>query len=225
MTEVLLVEDDPGIGRFVCRGLEREGYRVAWERQAATVPAAMRGRNFSAVLLDLGLPDMDGLDLARALREGGANTPILMLTARGELGDRLDGFACGADDYLAKPFAFAELLARLAVLVRRHGERAVDPVRYGALTLDPVARKVDIAGVAVTLGPREFDLLAALVAAGGGAIDRPTLIATVWGDQTTINDNTLDVYIGYLRRRFADHPRAPKVETLRGRGYRLGVGT
>lgn len=222
MTDVLLVEDDPGIGRFVCRGLEREGYRVAWERQAATVPAAMRGRNFAALLLDLGLPDMDGLDLCRSLREGGATTPVLMLTARGELGDRLDGFASGADDYLPKPFAFAELLARLAVLVRRHRERAVDPVRYGALTLDPVARKVEVAGVPITLGPREFDLLAALVAAEGGVIDRPTLIATVWGDQTTINDNTLDVYIGYLRRRFADHVAAPKVETLRGRGYRLG---
>lgn len=222
MTDILLVEDDPGIGRLVCRGLERAGYTVAWERQAGTVAAAMRGRRFSALVLDLGLPDMDGLALCRALRADGATTPVLMLTARGELGDRLDGFDSGADDYLPKPFAFAELLARLAVLVRRYGERAVDPVRYGALTLDPVARKAAVAGAAITLGPREFDLLAALIAAGGGVIDRATLIATVWGDQTTINDNTLDVYIGYLRRRFASHPAAPTVETLRGRGYRLG---
>ncbi|MDO7843918.1 response regulator transcription factor [Sphingomonas immobilis] len=218
---ILLVEDDPGIGRFVVRGLEQRGYRVQWERQAANVAALDAARGFSTIVLDLGLPDGDGLDVARDLRSGGSRTPILMLTARGALQDRLDGFDCGADDYLPKPFAFAELLARLAVLVRRAGERAPEPVRCGALTVQPGTRTAAVDGAALELSRREFDLLAALAGAGGAVVPRAELAAAMWGEADAVNDNTLDVYIGYVRRRLADHAAAPVIETLRRRGFRL----
>lgn len=218
---VLLVEDDPGIGRFVVRGLEQHGYRIQWERQAANVTALDAARGFSAIILDLGLPDCDGLVVARNLRAYGSRTPILMLTARGALQDRLDGFDCGADDYLPKPFAFAELLARLAVLIRRVGERAPEPVRCGALTVQPGTRTVAVDGAPLDLSRREYDLLAALAGAMGNVVPRATLAAAMWGEADAVNDNTLDVYVGYVRRRLADYPAAPVIETLRRRGFRL----
>lgn len=219
---VLLVEDDPAIGRAVARGLEQQGYNVAWERQAANVGTLDYARNFDAIVLDLGLPDGDGLEVARNLRDAGSRTPILMLTARGALQDRLDGFDSGADDYLPKPFAFSELIARLGVLVRRGAERQPDPLRCGALVLQPLQRTAAVNGTSVELTRREFDLLAALTAAAGDVVSRSALAAAMWGDADAVNDNTLDVYIGYVRRQLASVPGAPVIETLRRRGFRLG---
>lgn len=218
---ILLVEDDPAIGRFVVRGLEQHGYPACWERQAANVAALDAARRFGAIILDLGLPDGDGLELARSLRMGGSNTPILMLTARGALQDRLDGFACGADDYLPKPFAFSELLARLAVLVRHGAARAPEPLRYQHLILRPGLRTAAVDDLPLELTRREFDLLAALVAANGEVVARTTLAAAMWGDADAVNDNTLDVYVGYVRRRLSAVPGAPEIQTLRRRGFRL----
>lgn len=218
---VLLVEDDPAIGRVVARGLEQQGYAVIWERQAANVGTLDYARNFDAIVLDLGLPDGDGLDVARTLRDAGSRTPILMLTARGALQDRLDGFQSGADDYLPKPFAFSELLARLGVLVRRGAERQPDPLRYGALILQPLQRTAAVNDIQIGLTRREFDLLAALAAAAGDVVSRAALAAAMWGDADAVNDNTLDVYIGYVRRQLASVPDAPIIQTLRRRGFRL----
>lgn len=220
---VLLVEDDPAIGRVVARGLEQQGYAVTWERQAANVSTLDYARNFDAIVLDLGLPDGDGLDVARTLRDAGSRTPILMLTARGMLQDRLDGFDNGADDYLPKPFAFSELLARLSVLVRRGAERQPDPLRFGALVLEPMARTAAVNKTPVELTRREFDLLTALTAAAGDVVSRASLAAAMWGDADAVNDNTLDVYIGYVRRQLASVPGAPVIQTLRRRGFRLGL--
>lgn len=215
--KILLVEDDPGIGRFVTQGLTTKGYQVQWERLAGPVPQVLKQDSFGAVLLDLGLPDGDGLDLCASLRRKGVTTPILMLTARGTLQDRLEGFESGADDYLPKPFAFDELVARLRAIVRRGaGER----VTLGTLTLDTGTREARVSDRTLTLGRREFDLLARLAAAAGAIVPRATLIDAVWGD-AEVSDNALDVAAGHVRRALAAHPDAPMLETLRGRGLRL----
>ncbi|UVO49278.1 response regulator transcription factor [Sphingomonas sp. SUN019] len=217
---VLLVEDDPGIGRFVTRGLAGRGYRVAWERSGARTVELLAGGGFAAALLDLGLPDGDGLALCRALRGAQVRTPVLMLTARGALQDRLDGFDAGADDYLPKPFAFDELVARLAAIIRRAEAPVVTPPTFGALTLRPEARTASVDGQPLPLSRREYDLLARLVAGGGATVTRAALSNAVWGD-APVSDNSLDVYVGYLRRRLYEHPAAPRIATARGEGFRL----
>lgn len=218
---ILLVEDDPGIGRFVARGLAARGYRVAWERSGERVVELVLSGAFAAAILDLGLPDGDGLDLCRALRRAQVRLPILMLTARGALQDRLDGFDAGADDYLPKPFAFDELVARLAAIVRRAEPADGGPLRFGALVLDRLARVAHVGMTTIALSRREFDLLAALTSGGGAIVARETLSRAVWGDQASISDNALDVYVGYVRRRLAEVAGAPIVETVRGRGFRI----
>ena len=217
---VLLVEDDPGIGRFVSRGLVAQGYRVAWERDGSRVQTLLSGNAFAAVLLDLGLPDGDGLTLARALKAAQVDVPILMLTARGALQDRLDGFAAGADDYLPKPFAFDELLARLAVMIRRTAPAAAPPPRFGALELDPTRHTATVDTHTLPLSRREYMLLGALVDRGGGLVARSDLAVAIWGD-AMVSDNALDVYVGYVRKRLAEHPGAPSIKTVRGIGFHL----
>ena len=217
---VLLVEDDPGIGRFVTRGLAGRGYRVAWERSGARTMELLASGGFAAALLDLGLPDGDGLALCRALRRAQVRTPVLMLTARGALQDRLDGFDAGADDYLPKPFAFDELVARLAAIIRRAAAPVIAPLVFGNLAMLPEARAASCGGRALPLSRREYDLLARLVADGGSTVPRPALAQAVWGE-ADVSDNVLDVYIGYLRRRLAEHPGAPRIATLRGEGFGL----
>ena len=219
--KILLVEDDAGIGRFVSRGLTARGYEVAWEREARDVLAMLRMGGYVAALLDVGLPDRDGMDLCRALRDDGNRVPILMLTARGTLQDRLDGFDSGADDYLPKPFAFEELVARLAAIVRRGAEAAPPPMRYANLALDPTSRAALVDDRPLALSRREFDLLQRLVTANGGIASREALAAAVWGADAAISNNALDVYVGYLRRRLGEFRGAPAIETLRGRGFRL----
>lgn len=221
---VLLVEDDPGIGRFVSRGLTAKGYRVAWERDGSRMVELLSGQGFAVVLLDLGLPDGDGLELARTLRRARIDVPLLMLTARGTLQDRLDGFGAGADDYLPKPFAFDELLVRLAALIRRSTPALPEPPRFDALELDLPRSAATVAGASVPLSRREFALLAALVARGGAVVSRAELTAAVWGNEAVISDNALDVYVGYVRRRLAAHPDAPVITTVRGEGFRLASG-
>lgn len=215
--KLLLVEDDPGIGRFVSRGLGAHGHEVRWERLADPVPRALKDETYDAMLLDLGLPDADGLDLCQSLRRQGVTTPVLMLTARGTLQDRLDGFECGADDYLPKPFAFDELLARLRAIVRRHGQHRV---AFDTLSLDPTRRDARIGTQVLTLGRREFDLLAQLVIAEGAVVARAALIDAIWRE-ADISDNALDVAAGHVRRALGAIPGAPRLETLRGRGLRL----
>lgn len=218
---ILLVEDDAGIGRFVSRGLAAKGYAVAWEREGRRVAALLRDGDYRAMILDLGLPDCDGLDLCRQLRDVGIRLPIVMLTARDALQDRLDGFDHGADDYLAKPFAFEELLARLSAIIRRGPDLLPKPVSFGALELDLTARRARVRSEDLSLSPREFDLLLILARAKGQIVGRDRLLADVWGETADISDNALDVYVGYLRRHLARVPHAPRIETQRRRGFRL----
>lgn len=225
MTTLLLVEDDPGIARFMTRGLAAEGWQVDWRPTIRAAHAALEApAGYAAAILDLGLPDGNGLDLCRMLRERGEDIPILMLTARGALDDRLDGFRAGADDYLPKPFAFEELVARLGVLVKRGEALRQRILRCGALSLDMSARTASVSGTPLSLSPREFAVLACLAARGGAPVDRATLLDEAWGEQADVSANSIDVYIGYVRRALAGHPGAPRIETLRGRGFRLCAG-
>lgn len=217
---ILLVEDDPGIGRFVSRGLAAEGFAVEWLRTGRTAPERLRSEAFSVAILDLGLPDIDGAELCSALRREGVQTPILMLTARDSLEDKLDGFRCGADDYVCKPFAFEELLARLNVLARR-GARRGEVLAAGALRLDLDARTASVGAEPLALSPREFDVLACLARSPEAAVSRQEMLDRVWGAAADVAPNAVDVYVGYLRRRLAALPDAPKIQSLRGVGFRL----
>jgi DNA-binding response OmpR family regulator len=218
---ILLIEDDPGIGRFVSRGLTAEGFTVEWLRAGREAGDRLRTDAFVALILDLGLPDIDGTDLCRELRRDGVDTPILMLTARDGLEDKLEGFRRGADDYLCKPFAFEELIARVRALAQRR-ERS-DRLSLNGLTFDLRARAVEWGGMPISLSPREYDVLACLARASPSPLRRQEILDAVWGAEAEINENTVDVYVGYLRRRLAGLPGGPRIESVRGVGFRLAT--
>ncbi|HEX4097997.1 MAG TPA: response regulator transcription factor [Caulobacteraceae bacterium] len=217
---ILLIEDDPGIGRFVSRGLAAEGYAVEWLQRGRGASERLRTNGFAAAILDLGLPDIDGMELCSALRREGVDTPVLMLTARDALEDKLDGFRCGADDYLAKPFAFEELLARLNVLARR-GVRQGAGLAVGTLSMDLGRRAATVADKPLALSRREFDVLACLARRPGAVLSRQEILDEAWGPGADVAENTVDVYVGYLRRRLASVSGAPVIESVRGQGFRL----
>lgn len=221
---VLLVEDDPGIGRFVARGLAAEGFSVQWLRGIGGVPRQLTGADYAVLILDLTLPDGDGRSLARQLRESGEMIPILMLTARDSLDEKLDGFRNGADDYLTKPFAFDELLACVKVLARRG---SAGPERHhlsvADLVIDVRAREVSCAGQLISLTRREFDLLLYLARHAGQVVSRERLLAGARGDNGELGINTVDVYLGYLRRKLKAHGSETGITTVRGIGCRIGL--
>jgi DNA-binding response OmpR family regulator len=217
---ILLVEDDPGIGRFVSRGLAAEGHAVDWLRRGLEAAPKLKSDAYTCVILDLGLPDVDGLELCRELRIEGIETPILMLTARDALDDKLDGFKSGADDYLSKPFAFEELLARLTAVARRGGGVTL---KAGTLALDLRARTAAVGAEPLDLPRREFDVLASLVRHAGKVVRREQILDEAWGLERDVAPNAVDVYVGYLRRRLAGQAAAPAIETVRGMGFRLTV--
>ncbi len=214
---ILLVEDDVTIGRSVAQGLGAAGFAVRWLRQAAEVAGVVAAGDVDVVILDVGLPDGDGMAICRALRAAGHGMPVLMLTARASLDDRLDGFEAGADDYLPKPFAFAELVARVRVLARRAAERRPDPLVFGGLSVDPLAGVVHWHGDALALEPKGVAVLAQLVRARGEVVPRARLIDAVWG-AAEITDNALDVVVSALRRRLAGVAPGLQVRTARGVG-------
>jgi two-component system response regulator QseB len=221
---VLLVEDDVAIGRAVVQGLSARGLAVRWLRQGGGVLHALAEAPAAAIVLDLGLPDADGLELCRAIRAAGHGIPLLMLTARGALDDRLDGFAAGADDYLPKPFAFAELAARVGVMVRRSGQLAPAPVKWEALCIDRASGRATWRDAPLTLEPRAFALLTELAMARGGIVSRSQLVDRVWGADAVITDNAVDVAISALRRRLpepGDDAPGLAVQAHRGQGYAL----
>jgi DNA-binding response OmpR family regulator len=218
---ILLVEDDPGIGRFVSRGLTAEGFAVHWLQSGREARESLRTNAFAVAILDLGLPDIDGGELCSGARRDGVETPILMLTARDSLDDKLDGFRCGADDYLTKPFAFEELLARLRVLTRRRGKQSGERLIVGSLRVDLNARAVFVGAAPVPLSRREFDVLACLARNPNSPVSRETILDEAWGQGADVAGNTVDVYVGYLRRHFANHPDAPSIETVRSVGFQL----
>ncbi|NMN04441.1 MULTISPECIES: response regulator transcription factor [unclassified Novosphingobium] len=219
MSAVLLVEDDAGIGRAVVHGLGGRGLAVRWLRQGAGVLAALAREPIATVVLDLGLPDADGLGLCRDIRAAGHGMPILMLTARTTLDDRLEGFAAGADDYLPKPFAFAELAARVDVLVRRAAQLVPPPIAWRDLVIDRTAGTAAWQGAPLALEPRSLALLAELALARGDVVARATLVDRVWGAEAVITDNAVDVAVSALRKRLS--PCGLGISAVRGQGFRL----
>ena len=215
---ILVVEDDPDLRALLAQGLSGEGSDVVQARDGAgAVRAAAKG--IDAVVLDIGLPDADGRDVCQALRARGVDAPVIFLTARDAVPDRLSGFSAGGDDYLTKPFVLAELIARLQALLRR--APSLNGRIAGGLELDPAAHALIGNGVRVDLTPTEFRLLAALAADPTAVVRRRELVAAAWPDGAIVHDNTLDVYLARLRRKLRDVGGAPVIVTVHGVGYRL----
>ena len=225
MTRILLVDDEPLITDSLTYSLKREGFDV---RAVGDGPDALEEFDDfqpDLVVLDIMLPSMSGLEVCRQLRTKSA-IPVIMLTARGEEIDRVLGLEVGADDYLAKPFSFRELLARIRSILRRvELDRQVtqlQPVNLGELSLDPVARRVHKEKQELQLSAREFDLLSILMKNAGRALSREELLAEVWGDDWIGDPRTLDVHVRWLRLKIEDDPASPKyIQTVRGHGYRF----
>jgi two-component system, OmpR family, response regulator len=218
---LLLVEDDAKLAGAIGRGLRHEGYAVdvVGDGDAALMQAAVW--DYDGIVLDVLLPNRDGFDVCRTLRERDCWAPILMLTARGQVGDRIRGLDVGADDYLAKPFDFGELLARLRALVRRAPAQRPVRLEVGDLVVDPSTHEVARAGVAVVLTAREFAVLEYLARHAGEAVTRATLLDHVWDENFEGSTNIVDVYVGYLRRKLEQPFDRPLIRTIRGVGYAL----
>jgi len=216
---VYVLEDDGELRSLLRRGLAEEGFAVETTATAGELLDRLVDEEADALVVDIGLPDADGRDVVQALRARGVGTPVLFLTARDALPDRLAGFAAGGDDYLTKPFAFAEFVARLRALVRRGG--ADLSLEAGGMRLDPATHAVSSHGQTRELTPTEFRILARLAAAPGTAVRRRELIQAAWPHGAIVHDNTLDVYIARLRRKLDELPSTPHITTVHGIGYSL----
>ncbi len=216
---VLIVEDDHELRGVLARGLQEEGFRTEAVGSGAEFLARAGGPSPDALVVDIGLPDADGRDLCHTLRAQGQQVPVLFLTARDALPDRLSGFRSGGDDYMTKPFAFEELVARLNALLRR--SRGEEQLEAAGLVLDPVSHTAFVEQASVNLTPTEFRLLACLLAAPFAVIRRRDLIRAAWPEGAIVHQNTLDAYIVRVRRKLRSLPGAPTIATMRSVGYRI----
>jgi two-component system OmpR family response regulator len=220
---VLIVEDEVKIARAIQRVLlaERMGVDIADDGVGALALAGEQA--YDVILLDRMLPDLDGVEVIRLLRTRGVDTPILMLTALGTLDHRVSGLDAGADDYLAKPFAFRELLARIRALARRAPTQGQEPLAFGDITLDPLRIRVTVGDQGEDLSAREFALLGYLVRHAGEVRTRQQILDAVWGADPDVYSNVVDLYVHYLRRKLATLGRRDVLKTVRGVGYALRV--
>ena len=214
---LLLVEDDNMIGEAVRAGLRQEGFTVDWVREAEQGDVALRTEPYALLLLDLGLPRKSGLAWLRELRRRGEATPVLVITARDAVADRIAGLDGGADDYLVKPFDLDELAARVRAVLRRHGGRAAPLLQHGELTLDPATRRATWKGQPVPLSAREYALLAALLERPGAILSRAQLEQRLYGWGEEVESNAVEVHIHHLRRKLG----ADTIRNVRGLGYTL----
>jgi DNA-binding response OmpR family regulator len=218
---VLLLEDDAATADALTAGLARSGFTITWAATAADALQHVATQRFDAVVLDVVVPAGSGYDVLQRLRADGDTVPILMLTARDRVEDRVDGLERGADDYLVKPFAFAELLARLRALLRRPAKR-VETLRVADLALDPVHRRASVGDRRLDLTRVEFDLLLTLAEQDGNVLTRRDLLAAVWGYRFDPGTNVVDVHVGRLRRKLELAGAPDAIRTVRGVGYALG---
>lgn len=216
---LLVVEDEARVASFLEKGLRAHGYDVEWARSGGEALRRVVRPDVSFVILDLGLPDMDGLDVLENLRGGGCTVPVLVLSARGGVRDRVKGLDLGADDYLGKPFAFQELVARVRANLRPRTGEAPSLLRVGGICVDVLRREVTLDGRQVYLSAREFFLLKAFVSHPRQILSRQELLSRAWGTTFDPGTNLVDVYVGYLRRKLGERV----IETVRGAGYRLRV--
>jgi len=218
---ILLVEDDRKLGDGLQAGLTQAGYAVDWLRDGDAAVTALSTESFAAVVLDLGLPKRDGLSVLQWLRARHDATPVLILTARDQLEDKVRGLDLGADDYVLKPFDLDEIAARLRALVRRAHGRPEPVLSLGEVELDPAARSVTCAGLAVELTPREFDLLQLLLENSGRVLTRRTLEEQLYTWNDAVDSNALEVHIHHLRKKLGNE----LIRTVRGVGYMASAAT
>jgi DNA-binding response OmpR family regulator len=205
------------IGRAVLSGLRDSGYATDWVRDGVEAELALSNGTYDAALLDLGLPRREGIDILKSLRRSNKDLPVLIITARDSVSDRIAGLDSGADDYLVKPFSLDELLARVRAVIRRRVGRASPEIRYGALLLDPVRRIVEFRSEPVELSAREFALLEALLQEPGAVVSRQKLEDAVYGWGEEIESNSVEVHLHHLRRKL----RPELIRNVRGVGYRV----
>jgi two-component system alkaline phosphatase synthesis response regulator PhoP len=222
---VLLVEDEPGLQLALSDRLAAEGYRVETAADGDTALRRATGEPFDLIILDVMLPGCDGFDVAREVRRQGVQTPILMLTARGQVVDRVVGLKLGADDYLTKPFETIELLARLEALLRRapaSSNVSLGRYQFGNVAVDVRRTEVTRDGTIVELSAKEFHLLRYFIEHRGATLSRDELLHEVWGYQSTPSTRTVDVHVAWLRQKLEPHPRAPRyILTVHGMGYKF----
>jgi two-component system, OmpR family, response regulator len=214
---LLVIEDDPMIGRAVVAGLQEGGYAVDWVRDGGEAELALANRVYDLALLDLGLPRRDGLEILKGLRRRGNRLPVVIITARDAVADRIAGLDHGADDYLVKPFDLDELLARARAVIRRREGRALPQMTCGVLTVDPVKRLVTFRGAPVDLSAREFAVLQALMKEPGAVVSREKLEDAVYGWGEEVGSNTIEVHLHHLRRKL----KPELIRNVRGVGYRI----
>ena len=212
---ILLAEDDPLLGDGIRAGLGLEGDTVDWVTDGVAADQALTTDEFDLLVLDLGLPRRDGMEVLRGLRKRGDMTPVLILTARDKVADRVAGLDAGADDYLSKPFDLDELLARVRALTRRHTGRAAPQLEHGELRLDPATHQVSLAGQPVELAPREYALLRLLLEQRGKVLSRSRLVEALYGWDGELESNAIEVHVHHLRRKLGNE----LIRTVRGIGY------
>jgi two-component system, OmpR family, response regulator len=216
---ILIVEDDLELRGMLARGLESEGFTVTDAGSGAEAMQRVQSGLPDALIIDIGLPDADGRDLCQALRARGVQAPVLFLTARDAMSDRLSGFAAGGDDYVTKPFHLVEVAARMQALLKRAGaSQAFDAV---GLLLDPTGHEIELGERRISLTPTEFRLIAALAGRPGATLSRRELARAAWPDGAIVHDNTLDVYLARLRKKLRELGESPAITTVHGVGYRL----
>jgi len=214
---LLLVEDDPMIGESIKEGLLGDGYAVDWLRDGQAAELALSTVDYDLLLLDLGLPRKQGMDVLHALRNRGNELPVLILTARDSTADRVAGLDAGADDYLVKPFDLDELLARIRALLRRRVARTRSRIVHGGVTLDLASHEVQLDGASVKLSSREFSVLRALLDSPGSVVSKAQLEEKLYGWDAEVESNTVDVYVHHLRKKFG----ADFIKNVRGVGYKI----
>ena len=221
---ILVVEDDQAVREALERALSFEGYEIDTATDGAVALSHLRSSTPDLVILDVMMPHVDGIETCRRIRASGDTVPILMLTAKVTVGDRVEGLDAGADDYVTKPFALDELLARIRALLRRSAGDVSAVIRYEDLVIDPGARSAVRDGRDLGLTKTEFDLLLLLARAPGIVLDRDTIYEEIWGIDFLTSSNSLDVYVGYLRRKMEADGESRLLHTVRGVGYVLRAG-
>lgn len=220
---ILLVEDDAAIGQSLVGALRAQGFDVQWARTGRDALSLATKCAVRLVLLDLSLPDLDGVEVCRRLRAIHVDLPVVIVTARHSEADAVVGLDAGADDYITKPFALAELLARVRAHLRRAGDAGAERhLSVGDVAMDLDSRRVHVGGIEIELRAKEFELLAFLIAEAGNAVTRERIMAEVWDEHWFGSTKTLDVHVATLRRRFGENPgERTRIETVRGVGFRF----
>jgi two-component system, OmpR family, response regulator len=216
----LIAEDDDELRRLLVVGLREAGFTAHGAATGTAFLTLVEKRKADVLVIDIGLPDADGRDVCQALRARGVRTPVLFLTARDAVPDRISGFTAGGDDYVTKPFSFAEVVVRLQALIRRSGDDA-GAVVAGGLALDPARHLVTVGSRSQSLTPTEMRVLGALATAAGKVVRRRELVAAGWPHGSHVSANTLDAYVARLRRKLRELPDAPTIHTTHGVGYTL----